>query len=61
MPSDLIRGWVPVRVKKTRQNKKPESLNGLAAPLSRTYKHREPTFTGFSGGFPYAAKPPCAR
>jgi hypothetical protein len=21
MPSDLIRGWVPVRVKKTRQNK----------------------------------------
>ena len=23
MPSDLIRGWRPVRVKKTRQNKKP--------------------------------------
>jgi hypothetical protein len=22
MPSDLIRGWIPVRVKKTRQNKK---------------------------------------
>ncbi|MGY2902685.1 hypothetical protein ACVWVY_001706 [Bradyrhizobium sp. URHC0002] len=22
MPSDLIRGWDPVRVKKTRQNKK---------------------------------------
>jgi hypothetical protein len=21
MPSDLIRGWAPVRVKKTRQNK----------------------------------------
>jgi hypothetical protein len=21
MPSDLIRGWIPVRVKKTRQNK----------------------------------------
>jgi hypothetical protein len=21
MPSDLIRGWTPVRVKKTRQNK----------------------------------------
>ena len=24
MPSDLIRGWVPVRVKKTRQNKRLE-------------------------------------
>ncbi len=24
MPSDLIRGWIPVRVKKTRQNKNPE-------------------------------------
>jgi hypothetical protein len=24
MPSDLIRGWMPVRVKKTRQNKNPE-------------------------------------
>jgi hypothetical protein len=24
MPSDLIRGWIPVRVKKARQNKKIE-------------------------------------
>jgi hypothetical protein len=24
MPSDLIRGWTPVRVKKTRQNKNPD-------------------------------------
>jgi hypothetical protein len=24
MPSDLIRGWKPVRVKKTHQNKRPE-------------------------------------
>jgi hypothetical protein len=24
MPSDLIRGWIPVRVKKTRQNKRLE-------------------------------------
>jgi hypothetical protein len=24
MPSDLIRGWTPVRVKKTRQHDKPE-------------------------------------
>jgi hypothetical protein len=24
MPSDLIRGWTPVRVKKMRQNKNPE-------------------------------------
>src|SRR6185437_9714342 len=25
MPSDLIRGWEPVRVKETRQQKRPES------------------------------------
>src|SRR5205807_5462995 len=25
MPADLIRGWIPVRIKKTRQNKKLES------------------------------------
>jgi hypothetical protein len=24
MPSDLIQGWIPVRVKKTRQNKNPD-------------------------------------
>jgi hypothetical protein len=24
MPSDLIRGWIPVRVKKTRQKKEPQ-------------------------------------
>jgi hypothetical protein len=24
MPSDVIRGWIPVRVKKTRQKKNPE-------------------------------------
>ena len=29
MPSDLIRGWIPVRIKKTRQNKK---LDGLPRP-----------------------------
>jgi hypothetical protein len=26
MPSDLIRGWMPVRVKKTRQNKTSSSV-----------------------------------
>src|SRR5712691_3086820 len=28
MPSDLIRGWIPVRVKKTRQNNKIEPRFG---------------------------------
>jgi hypothetical protein len=37
MPSDLIRGWIPVRVKKTRQNKnrcssaKVRAVNGRAS------------------------------
>jgi hypothetical protein len=30
MPSDLIRGWVPVRVKKTRQKLKPLAGVGVA-------------------------------
>jgi hypothetical protein len=34
MPSDLIRGWIPVRVKKTRQNKRFE----LGSDSSRTGK-----------------------
>jgi ribonuclease PH len=38
-------------VKKTRQNKETTAVKRLAALLLRTYKHREPTFTGFSGGF----------
>jgi hypothetical protein len=29
MPPDLIRGWTPVRVKKTRQNKKLEPGSDL--------------------------------
>jgi uncharacterized protein (DUF952 family) len=34
MPSDLIRGWIPVRVKKTRQNRK-LAPDGAASPQQR--------------------------
>ena len=32
MPADLIRGWIPVRVKKTRQNKNLESGSDSSEP-----------------------------
>ena len=35
MPSRLIRGWIPVRVKKTRQTKSP-----LVIVLPRCHQHR---------------------
>src|SRR4051812_40740412 len=43
MPSDLIRGWIPVRVKKTRQNKnlepRPDSI-GTEEALGRAFSGR---------------------
>ena len=50
MPSDLIRGWVPVRVKKTRQNKRLEKAEFQAReavaddfdrprPKAETFRH----------------------
>jgi hypothetical protein len=39
MPSDLIRGWIPVRVKKTRQNKECEraGTNRIAMKVSTAF------------------------
>ena len=50
MPSDLIRGWVPVRLKKTRQNKRLEKAEFQARkavaddlhrprPKAQTFRH----------------------
>jgi hypothetical protein len=56
MPSDLIRGWVPVRVKKTRQNKRLEPRSdsiGTEKALARGELAYGRT-AGVSIGMPFA-------
>jgi hypothetical protein len=52
MPSDLIRRWTPVRVKKTRQNKGVEPGSDSSEPIGSrgeqgTANHAAPGFTTF--------------
>ena len=59
MPSDLIRGWIPVRVKKTRQNKKLALSHGAAklprgqaiATLEQAVEMRDVAEAGGKGDF----------
>src|SRR6266576_4338906 len=50
MPPDLIRGWMPVRVRKTRQSKKNKLFSGrfgLSAPSA--VRRRPPGYAGQEG------------
>ena len=56
MPSDLIRGWEPVRVKKTRQNKRAKpAFNGIEKAHGNRSLSRSKTFLLLAGLTAYLA------